>query len=64
VHSGRCLGAIVKTHIQFQSEEIPSTRGVRVCCILPLLVGPSRRLGSLTAANWVFCDFYVAYSHG
>ena len=40
-----------------------------LCCILLLLVdlsqvmwGPSRHLGSFTAANWVSCDFNVSYS--
>ena len=40
-----------------------------LCCTLLLLValsqvmwGPSRHLGSLTAANWVSFDFYVSYS--
>ena len=40
-----------------------------LCCILLLLVvlsqvmwGPSRHLGSLTAANWVSFDFNVSYS--
>ena len=39
------------------------------CCILLLLVdllqvmwGPSRHLGSFTAANWVSFDFNVSYS--
>ena len=27
-----------------------------------VVVGPSRHLGSLTAANWVSFDFNVAYS--
>jgi len=42
---------------------------VFLCCILLLLVdlsqvmwGPSRHLGSLTAANWVSFDFNVSYS--
>jgi len=40
-----------------------------LCCIVLLLVdlsqvmwGPSRHLGSLTAANWVSFDFNVSYS--
>jgi len=39
-----------------------------LCCILLLLVdlsqvmwGPSRYLGSLTAANWVSFDYNVSY---
>ena len=55
VHSGRCLGANVKTNIQFQSGKPPSTRGVCLYCILLPLVdlsevmwGPSRYLGRLT----------------
>ena len=43
---------------------------LHLCCILLLLVdlsrsvmwGPSRHLGSLTAANWVSFDFNVSYS--
>jgi len=42
---------------------------VLLCCILLLLVdlsqvmwGPSRHLGSFTAANWVSFDFNVSYS--
>ena len=40
-----------------------------LCCILLLLMdlsqvmwGPSRHLGSFTAANWVSFDFNVSYS--
>jgi len=49
----------------------PSLLMMIKCCILLLLVdlsqvmwGPSRHLGSITAANWVSFDFNVSYSSG